>query len=1156
VTAVPHPQLAASDPGATVFVEANAGSGKTHTLVTRVARLLLGGTRPEAILCVTYTKAGAAEMQRRLFGRLGGWAIADDDTLDEALDEINERGRDHSTARALFARALETPGGLKIQTIHAFCEQLLRRFPLEAGVAPGFTVLEDVAARRVSTLAREGVAGLAMQDPSGTVAAAYAHFSVELDWSTFNAMFADFEARRAAIRAYIERCEPVGGYGSDVWFRCGFQAPTTCAEIEAEALGRIRFGEWKRRADLVAKGTGKTDGELAAKMRALSAETSTFAEVWRVLSTASGTPAVRLGTQSVDPAARAWLKDEQDRLNDVRCRLIAARVAEDTVHALTLALAYIGLYEGEKDARGALDFSDLIDRAHSLLTEKVDAAWVLYKLDGGIDHVLLDEAQDTSPEQWEILRALTGEFFTGLGARGMGRTLFTVGDAKQSIFSFQGAAPERLALETQAFSATVTEAGLRFEQAQLLNSWRSTPEILAFVDAVFAEPGALAGLRPGGENLRSFHLVHKATRRDHGCVEVWPVEVGEPAPEPDAWDAPVDAERAQSPNKLLAARIATAIGDMVARGDGVGVKGGAGGARPVRFGDVLILVRRRGPLFDEIIRALKREGIPLAGADRLKLARHGVFEDLLAIGRFACFAEDDLTLAGLLRGPFCDVGEESLFELAHYRKGGLWRELCARADEQAAWRDAVGFLGWARNEARAVPPFDFYSRVLGRLDGEGLSMRRRILTRLGAEAEEALDAFLAQALEAEGRGDRDLETFIAAMATSELEIKREQDEGRGDGPGEVRVMTVHGAKGLEAPVVILPDTSTRATAQGGALLADGDGGFLWAPRKADDCDCSSAARELRDVATRHESARLLYVALTRARDRLIVCGIQTMASRFEDSWYDHVRRGFDNLAIRPFELPGGGEGWRYGADPEPASASRHAELATAPLPSWATGLAPAESPLARYASPSGEFESAEKTAPSPLAAVGGLGRYRRGDLIHRLLQILPDLSPDRRAEAATRMLARERDLSDDQRQEMAGAALAVLNDPRFAEAFGPGSRAEVALAGTAKGLPEAFAISARVDRLVVEATRVLVVDFKTNRPAPDRIEDADPAYILQMALYAAVLAEVFPGRRIEAALVWTDGPRLMPVPEPLMAAALDGLPRAPTSNGPQGEPSS
>ena len=1146
--AVRRPQIAASDPANTVFVEANAGSGKTHTLVMRVARLLLAGVRPEAILCVTYTKAGAAEMQRRLFDRLGKWAVAHDGELDTALAAFDEEGRDRSAARALFARALETPGGLKIQTIHAFCEQLLRRFPLEANVAPGFTVLEDVAARRVSTLAREQVAELAMQDPDGAVSAAYAHFSVELDWVTFNGLFADFEARRAAIAAYIDRCEPVGGYGADVWFRCGFDAPTSCEEIEAGALGRIRWGEWKRRAEAVARGTGKTDGELAARMRALSSETSTFADVWRVLSTGTGTPAARLGTQSVDPAVRAWLKEEQDRLFQVRRRLIAARVAEDTVHALTLALAYIGLYEGEKNARGALDFADLIDRAHDLLTVKADAAWVLYKLDGGIDHVLLDEAQDTSPQQWAILRALTAEFFSGAGARAAGRTLFAVGDAKQSIFSFQGAAPERLALETQAFDAEVTGAGLRFEQAQLLDSWRSTPEILRFVDAVFSQPIAVAGLRPGGQNIVAMQLIHNAMRDDPGCVELWPLEAGAPVEEANAWDAPVDAESARGANKLLAARIATAIGDMVARGDGVLERGGDI-KRPTRYGDILILVRRRGPLFDEIIRALKRDGIPLAGADRLKLARHGVFEDLLALGRFACFAEDDLTLAGLLRGPFCDVGEDSLFQLAHYRTGGLWRELTARAGDDEAWREATGFLGWARGEAKRAPPFDFYSRVLGRLDGAGRSMRRRILTRLGAEAEEALDAFLAQALDAEGRGDRDLETFIAAMATSELEIKREQDEGRGDGPGEVRVMTVHGAKGLEAPVVILPDTSTRATAQGGALLGDGHGdggGFLWAPRKADDCEVSAEARRLRELATEHESARLLYVALTRARDRLIVCGVQTRPHQFENSWYHHVQGGFDLLPIEPFALAGGGEGWRFGETPRPAQKDLDLGVPARPLPAWASGLAPGESPLSRYASPSDAFESDDRVAPSPLAVVGGLGRYRRGDLIHRLLQILPDLAAERRADAADRMLARERDLSPAQRREMAAAALSVLADPAFAEVFGPGSRAEVAVAGAAPGFPEGFKVSARVDRLVVTGDRVLVVDFKTNRPAPGRIENADPGHIRQMALYAAVLAEVFPGRRIEAALVWTDGPTLMPVPEQLMTKALEALFREPT----------
>ncbi len=1137
---VADPQVQASDPGASTFVAANAGSGKTSTLVKRVARLLLAGARPEAILCVTYTKAGAAEMQRRLFETLGDWAVMENAELTKALAKIDEHGRSLSVARALFARALETPGGLKIQTLHAFCEKLLRRFPLEAGVSPGFTVLEDLAAAEVSAKAREDVARLAMAGPDGAVGKAYAHFSVELDFEAFNRMFAGFEASRAAIGAYVDRCDAGDGFGSDIWRRCGFPAPTSRAAIEGDAMARIRWGQWARAARALLKGTAASDRPLGEAMKAIDAG-SPFAEVWRLFSTQAGGPRSRMATQAIDPAARAWLAEEQARHVKTHALLIAAAVAEDTVHALTLATTYAGLYEGAKTSRGGLDFGDLIAHAHRLLTVKADAAWVLYKLDGGLEHVLLDEGQDTAPEQWGILRALTAEFFTGAGAGPAGRTLFAVADEKQSIFSFQGAAPERFAVEKQAFGAMVEAAGERFSTVSLLESWRSAPEILAFVDKVFAAPEALAGLRPSRDDrLLAFPIVHKPTRRPGGCVEIWPLEATDPAEEEDPW-APVNIEPRESAGRKLARRIARAVRAMVERGDAVGERG-ANHIRPCAYGDVLILVRRRNALFHEIIRALKREGAPVGGADRLKLSDHGVFEDLMALARFARFPSDDLTLACLLRGPFCEVDEESLFDLAHGRQGSLWSSLGRRSDERPAWGAAAAFLGWARGEAEGAAPFDFFSRALSRLDREGRSMRQRLLTRMGTEGEDALDAFLAQALVAEGRDIRDLESFIAAMSRSELEVKREQEDARGrakgEGGGEVRVMTVHGAKGLEAPIVILPDTTTRATDRGGPLLEAEAGGFLWAPRKADDCAASAEARERRARAAEGESSRLLYVALTRARDRLIVCGVESRPHLYERSWYDYARRAFDDLPIRAFAMEGGAEGWRYGADPAPAAAAGGEASGVAGLPAWTRGLAPTEPALARYASPSTLSEDSQGAAPSPLGAVGGLGRYRRGDLIHRLLQLLPDIAPDDREAAARRLMAREADLTGDQRAEMAAAALAVLADPRFAAVFGPGSRAEVALAGAAAGLPPGLAISGRIDRLVVEADRVLVIDFKTNRPAPDRIDDAEPAYILQMALYAAVLAEIFPGRKIEAALVWTDGPKLMAVPEGVMREAL------------------
>jgi ATP-dependent helicase/nuclease subunit A len=1135
------PQVLASDPRQVVFVTANAGSGKTSTLVKRVARLLLRGARPEAILCVTYTKAAAAEMQRRLYDELGGWAVMEDAKLAETLAALDEQPDDLSNARRLFARALETPGGLKIQTIHAFCEKLLRRFPLEAGISPGFRVLEDTAAAEVSALARDDVAAAALARPEGPIGRAYAHFSVELDWGAFNAMFATFEARRRAIAAYIEAWEPRGGFVADVWRRCGFARPTPAEEIEAAAMAEVEWASWRGATQALDQGSAATDQVLAAKMRGVT-EASPFAEAWACFCTALGQPRVKMGTRAVDVDALEWLAEEQARLGQANDQIKAARIAADTIHALTLALTYAQLYEGAKVAGGGLDFGDLIERTHQLLTVRADAAWVLYKLDGGIDHVLLDEAQDTAPDQWDILHALTEEYFSGAGVvaeRTADRTIFAVGDEKQSIYSFQGAAPERLAAETVAFQTLVEGAGRPFRQVPLLESWRSTPQVLGFVDAVFAHPEAAAGLRPAADEMAE-PIVHISRREDHGCVDLWPFEESEPPVETDPW-LPVDAETpARNANKELAGRIARAIKGAVARGEAVLDKG-SGKSRPAGYGDFLILVRRRRTLFHEIIRALKREGVAVGGADRLKLSDHVVFQDLMALGRFARFPGDDLTLAALLRSPLCDVDEQGLYDLARGRRGALWAELSRRADERPAWRAARGFLAWAMTEANTRPPFDFYGRVMNRLDEAGVSMRARMLTRLGREAEDAIDAFLSEALAAEDRRVRDLETFLAQIAASEIEVKREQEDGGGRDGGEVRVMTAHGAKGLEAPIVILPDTTTRGAAQGGPLLDAEDGGFLWAPRKADDCPASERARLAREEAANHESLRLLYVALTRARDRLIVCGVATKPQYFNGSWADYVQRAFEGPQIGAGVRVVGTEGMqilRYGDDPSIGSAALRVKATPAVLPAWTRGLAPAPAAAMRYAAPSALAEDERGPSASPLAEREGLGRYRRGLLIHRLLQLLPDVPPAARADGARALLERELDLTPAQRIEMAAAALGVLEDARFAAVFGPGSRAEAAVAGHAPGLPPGLAVSGRVDRLVVEPNRVLVVDFKTNRPAPERIEDADPGYLIQMAVYVAVLRAVFPGRAVEAALVWTDGPRLMPVPENVIAEQL------------------
>ena len=1152
-TPLADPQQEAADPTLSAFVTANAGSGKTKTLIDRVARLLLAGARPETILCVTYTKAAASEMQRRLYEVLGGWSVLDDAALAGALTRLEGRRfdvTDLSKARSLFAQALETPGGLKIQTIHAFCEKLLRRFPLEAGISPGFRVMDDTASAAVASAARRQVAQLAMK-AGHMVAESYARFSVALDFQSFQKMFADFETRRGALTRFLAQEGGLDGAIGWVW-----RAVDVPRDSDPEDLGRMAMAQmnrdlYRRTAASLALGA-KTDVARAEKFSALAAANAPdFETALTIFFTASGSPAKWMDTSARiknDEALRCLLLAEQARLDAAAERIRAARIAQDTTHALRLASAYLLAYDIEKTAASALDFADLIEKTCHLLRDQPAAAWVLYKLDGGIDHILVDEAQDTAPDQWSIVNALAEEFFSGAGVRSetRRRTLFVVGDEKQSIYSFQGAQPEQLLQQFAVHTARAESAGQRMPRVDLRVSWRSTPQVLRFVDATFAPPALAGAIQPRAEPEAVQHEAAHV-RRDHaGCVDVWPLEVEARGEEREAWDAPLDAELEDSANRRLARRIAAEIKALIARGDAVYDKE-ARVWRPAHEGDVLILVRRRRALFEEILRALKHAGVPVAGADRLALSQHIIFDDLNALARFVLFPGDELTLAALLKSPFCGLDDDSLYALAHGRKAeGLWPRLQRRAAERADWQTAAAFLEHALEQRRTRAPFEFFADLLGHSSGGGRTIRQDLLRRLGAEAEDALDEFLNQVLAAEARGVHSLEHLAADLAGLDITVKREMEAER----REVRVMTAHGAKGLEAPIVFLPETTITQTGRGSALMRhthDRTEGFLWCSSSARDCDATAEARTQRAGREEAEAYRLLYVALTRARDRLVLCGRVSERDRNKlPGWWGAIQNALSDtgvadevrtLTIDDLTFQ------RFGPDPLTLEGAGTTPATIAPLPGWTTLVAPPEA-FARYASPSDLGEGAVSAAASPLAETGGLGRFRRGDLIHRLLQLLPDLPASGRPAGATALLARETDLSPVQRAEMADAALSVLQDPAFSQVFGEGSRAEVTVAGTAQSLPSGLRISGRIDRLVVLPDRVLVVDFKTNRPSPDVIGEADPAYLRQMALYWAVLSDIFAGRRIEAAIVWTDGPKLMPIPENLLAQTLAELHRA------------
>ncbi|MBR0681217.1 double-strand break repair helicase AddA [Roseomonas eburnea] len=1144
-----HAQSRASDPAASAWVEASAGSGKTKLLTDRVLRLLLAGVEPGRILCLTFTKAAAAQMATRLAKALGGWATDEDGKLAATLATLTGRapGEDElRAARALFVRVLEQPGGMRISTIHAFAQSLLRAFPLEAGLAPQFAVVEDQEARAM--LAREREAVLA----GAPDRAALAHLARLVPPDRFAEVLGTLAQSRGRLLKAVDSRQGLAGFEAALAHTLGLRVGqatedavlrAACALEEAPLIAAARA--------LGRSGNEKTDQRNAAAMIAwLTADQDARIARWdewrRIFVTGDNTVRKTLVTGDKRIAGDyatilAAMQDEGERIVGVENARAATRVLAATMALLAIGTPVLKRYEAAKNRAGMLDYDDLIAGAQRLL-EDPGSAWVLFKLDGGLDHVLLDEAQDSNPDQWGIVRALTGEFFAGEGAREQGRTIFAVGDVKQSIYGFQGADAEGFSRERTHYGAVVPQAGLDFRPVPLDVSFRSTAPVLALVDAVFAEGAAREGVVEPGATLR--HYADRAGQA--GSVELWPLLQVAEAEAPPAWappDAPVDGEgAAQRLATLIAARIRHMLDHetLPARVE-KGREAEQPNGRPVRPGDILVLVRTRarGGFVASLVRALKDLRIPVGGVDRMVLAEQVAVQDLLALADVLLLPDDDLSLAALLKSPLVGLSEEELYDLAQPRTASLWMALAAHRGAESRLGRVAGWITALLGRADLATPHALFAAVLGGpgpLDSR--AGRARMLARLGPDAADPMDEFLAAALEHERSHPPSLQGFVHRLRGGGAEVKREA-EGAGNA---VRIMTVHGAKGLQAPIVILPDT-TGAPPDRATLRWIEDDLPAWAPKQEGFAAPALATRRQQDRDNEaKEQHRLLYVALTRAEDRLVVCGWQGKKEVPPGCWYRLVEQGFarlDGAAESPFDGP---------HDPFPAEATMRrldgaqaaapkaedpprAPAAAAALPEWARRPAPPEAPegaVAPSALP-GEEET-PAAPPRPSDDPRGL-RFRRGRLVHALLQHLPDHPPGHRDDVARRFLARPgHGLDAGEQAAVLEEVAALLREPLVAAALGPGSLAEAPLAGRVGGR----LIAGQVDRLLVEPDRVLVLDYKTNRPPPTDLAKVAPLYLRQMAAYRALLRAAFPGRRVDCALVWTYGARVMALPDAVL----------------------
>lgn len=1104
-------QFRAARPDASTWLAANAGSGKTKVLTDRVARLLLKGVQPQHILCLTYTKAAASEMQNRLFKRLGEWAMLQDAPLIAALTELGAEDaispEGLSQARTLFARALETPGGLKIQTIHSFCSSLLRRFPLEAGVSPQFSEMEDRAA---SLLRAEISEDFAKGDQAHLVEALARHVTD----SDFDTLTAAISRRRAGFDTPLEWSDLLKLFDLPEGFDESALESLVFLGGEEELLQRTRT--------MLASG-GANDQKAAQKLQGITRPTlSDLAALESVFLTGASAKepfSAKVGSFPTKKLreSNTSLMDQLEplmlRVEDARGKRLGLMTARKSHDLHQFAAAFVPEYARRKQLRGWLDFDDLILKARQLLNDPGVAAWVLYRLDGGIDHILVDEAQDTSPVQWDVIEKLAQEFTSGEGARSdVERTIFVVGDKKQSIYSFQGADPDAFDRMRAEFGNRLRDTGTELQDASLDFSFRSSAAILGLVDLVFQD------MPRAGFHKESLHRAFKFDLP--GRVDLWPVVERVDDKDERDWTDPVDRPGARHHNVILAERIAQSIKQMTAEDSDVTIpdfnkETGTFIRRPVHAGDFLILVQRRSDLFSEIIRACKAARLPIAGADRLKVGAELAVKDLAALLSFLATPEDSLSLACALKSPLFGWSEQMLFDLAHRRSAKyLWTALRDRAEE---FPETMHILNDLRDQTDFLRPFDLIERILTRHQG-----RKNLLGRLGPEAEDGINALLSQALAYERTDIPSLTGFLVWMQTDDLEIKRQM----GAAGNMIRVMSVHGSKGLESPIVILPDTAKRQPPRDDEIML-ADGTPMWKVPAAQMPATMLAARELAQDKQRNERLRLLYVALTRAEKWLIVAAAGDL-SKEGDSWYQRVEFALGDAGAVTLDTAGG-----------PGLRLEHGDWDGLPFEPRDVKTPKKSTLPAIFTTPAAPYMAAKATlSPSDLGGAKALPGEQgldedlamaRGSQLHLLLEHLPNLPQSDWPRIAQNLLQDATNCD-----ELLAEAAAVIQNPDLSAIFAPDTLAEVSV--TAQLSDER--LHGIIDRLIVTPDRVTAVDFKSNATVPAKVTQCPEGLLRQMGAYAHALAQIYPDRQIETAILWTRTATLMPLPHDLVSAAL------------------
>ena len=1105
-------QHRAADPASSVWVSANAGTGKTRVLTARILRILINGARISEVMGVTYTRAAAAEMRNRIYSTPAKWAVMDESALINdiiALGIERPSQKQINTARSLFAKLLDAPAAIRIETVHAFCQSVLRRFPFEAGIQPYFELATELQAK---TLQEDAIADvMSAQDEESQNALARLAVSVA-EANLIKPVMAVWRYER--VMTHIQN-DPIR-LKRDLYnaLGCVKAADDPEAAIAALNLDLIRPPHEDKLRFFATKCNEGTDAE--KKRGAYLTSWLAYDEEERVKDvdkyvrnfltlkmTVSKQNKPTKALKESYPETEEIFNDEGTRLALIKHQIRAIETANLTSALYQVAGRISASYHRRKTNAGLMDYDDLITNTTSLLKQNGGASWVRYKLDEGITHLLVDEAQDTSPGQWAILKSLAEEFFTGDDGSEQDRSLFSVGDYKQSIYSFQGARPDLFNDQRSRFKDMARQSGKPFDEVDLDTSFRTVAPILRLVDQVMKPAGdeGMEGL-PGIGDFPD-HVVSRIG--DAGFIEIFAPIDSNKTPKTEPYQTYRSGE-AEGGNVMLARRITAWLKDRV------GTKMIPSKGRVMRAGDVMILLRKRDKFAAILDRELRRSGLPVAAVDRAKLTEEIAVMDLMALGQVMLLPEDDLSLATVLKSPLFGLDEDDLFALAYDRGGKtLQQRLAESAAKGNRFIHVHARLTTWLGLAEMTPPSQFFRAVLTP------EVTAAFIARLGANVEKTLAEFLAKTREFEDVNAPSLQKLIAVLGDSEMDIKRENAVSDSD---EIRMMTMHGAKGLEAPIVVLPQLiypSYKAPDLYDIAYMDGTLPVV-APSGSFQVDIVEEAKEKSKNAQQEEENRLLYVAMTRAEDGLLIGGFTTSKNKCEDSFYQMVRseleRNFDvenheedkDIVLETHQIEA--------VEPQKILDKSHVEVIS---PAWLKTPAPPEKTPPRPLSPS------RYAAIPPTHSPTGQERKKamlRGSLTHRLLEILPGLDESARMRAAARIISPMvglDKLSQDDADTALSETLHLIDHDELSGIFSQRSRAEVPISGRVGN----NVVSGVIDRLVIDDDQIMIIDFKTGM-SPERGVDINRSYIAQQGIYVRVLSQIWADRPVRAGLIYTE----------------------------------